>query len=87
MVIEYKKAFWKRIAKAPVKIPMATAERIKIFANNPFDPLLNNHKLSGKYHGCRSINITGDWRAIFKEFNDYQLVSFETLGTHSQLYK
>ena len=32
----------------------------------------------------RSINISGDWRAVFEQNNDE--VYFVTLGTHSQLY-
>lgn len=87
MTVKYKHEFTKRIAKAPVKIRTTFAERGRIFVETPFHPLLNNHRLTGKYAGCRSIDITGDWRAIFREFNNYELVIFETIGTHSQLYK
>ena len=73
--------------KADKKIQSAFFERLRLFEDNPFYPMLDNHRLTGKYEGCRSINITGDWRAIFREFENYGLVSFETLGTHSQLYK
>lgn len=55
---------------------------------------LHNHKLSGKYSGFRSINITGDWRAIFSEQDvkhgkviTKKVITFEYFGTHSQLYK
>ena len=51
-----------------------------------YSTLLNNHSLTGKYTGCKSINITGDWRAIFEEIND-NIIYFVELGTHSQLYK
>jgi addiction module RelE/StbE family toxin len=87
MRIEYASPFKKKFNKAPAKIQRAFMERGKIFESDPYHPLLNNHKLGGKYEGYRSINITGDWRAVFREFNNYSLVSFETLGTHSQLYK
>ena len=87
MVIKAKKKFTKTFNKTPAKIQLAFTQRVDIFRNNPFDSQLNNHALGGKYQGYRSINITGDWRAIFREFNNYKLVSFETLGTHSQLYK
>jgi mRNA-degrading endonuclease YafQ of YafQ-DinJ toxin-antitoxin module len=36
----------------------------------------------------RSINITWDYRAIFKEYPDgtYEFVDFIDIWTHSQLY-
>ena len=51
-----------------------------------FNPLLNNHYLGGEYEGCRSINITGDIRAIFyiKQNSD---VVFINIGSHSELYE
>ena len=55
-----------------------------MFSLNPYDLRLNNHILSGKWSGYRSINITGDWRAIFRETETG--VYFIVLGTHSQLY-
>ena len=60
-------------------------ERFKVFMQDPFLPLLNNHALYGKYAGCRSINITGDIRAI------YQLCGIDTayfiaIDFHSNLY-
>lgn len=43
--------------------------------------------LKGSYLGFRSINITGDWRAIYSEEKNKKgdkTVIFEVLGTHSQ---
>jgi mRNA-degrading endonuclease YafQ of YafQ-DinJ toxin-antitoxin module len=65
-------------------------ERYKIFLDNPFNPQLNNHHLSGQLNKYRSINITGDWRALYLEglnANGGEVIIFEILGTHSQLYK
>lgn len=87
MIIQPSKKFAKAFEKIPAKIQLAFEQRIEIFRNNPFHPLLNNHALTGKYSDFRSINITGDWRTIFQEFNNYRLVSLETIGTHNQLYK
>lgn len=87
MVISARKKFRKNFKKVPAKIRLAFAQRVDIFRANPLHPLLNNHALDGKYFGFRSINITGDWRAIFREDGNYKFVTFETIGTHSQLYK
>jgi addiction module RelE/StbE family toxin len=61
-------------------------ERGNLFLECPFHPLLNNHALQGEYQGCRSINITGDLRAIYKEI-DSDTVYFIALGTHPELYE
>jgi mRNA-degrading endonuclease YafQ of YafQ-DinJ toxin-antitoxin module len=59
-----------------------------LFASEPFHPLLNNHPLTSDRTGQRTINVTGDWRIIFKELSDgkYELVELVDIGTHSQLY-
>lgn len=86
MEIEYSKNFIKQVKKAPVKVKLKLRTRMKMFKQDRFKPILNNHSLKGKYVGYRSINITGDWRAIFLEFEKGKVVSFELLGTHSELY-
>ena len=89
MRITYSKQFEKQLRKAPVKIIEAFRERRKLFHQNPLNPLLHNHALSGKMKGLRSIYITGDWRAIYSEVKeeDELIIVFEMLGTHCQLYR
>ena len=52
---------------------------------NPFHSLLNNHALSGKYSGYRSINIGGDLRAIYEPIS-LDIAFFIIMGTHPELY-
>ncbi|MFH0891253.1 MAG: type II toxin-antitoxin system RelE/ParE family toxin [Candidatus Falkowbacteria bacterium] len=85
MFIDFKKDFIKSLDKAPVKIQAAFYKQIKIFELDPFCPVLRNHKLTGEFNSCRSIDITGDWRAIYEEKNE-DIVVFLLLGTHSKLY-
>lgn len=87
--IDYSKKFNKQLKKAPLSIKIAFRDRLIIFIKNPFAPILNNHFLKGKYLFSRSINITGDWRAIYSEVleNKEKVAIFLALGTHSQLYK
>jgi len=62
-------------------------ERRDLFLENPFDPILNNHPLSGKkYYGYRSIDIKGDLRVIFWSLNS-ETALFVAVGTHNKLYK
>jgi addiction module RelE/StbE family toxin len=90
MLVKFSKDFGKCYQKADLKIKLNFDKRLQFFAEKPFHPQLHNHLLTGKYSGFRSINITGDWRAIFSVHIDNQgnqTVIFELLGTHSQLYK
>ena len=59
--------------------------QLAIFIENPFDLLLNNHPLQGKYEGFRSINIGGDLRAIY-EMAEKDIAYFIAIDTHSKLY-
>lgn len=86
--IDYSKQFNKQLKKASLVIKIAFRNRLEIFIQNPFHSQLNNHSLTGTLKGYRSINITGDWRAVFSEqgsSGDELVVIFEILGTHSQL--
>lgn len=86
MFINFARKFVKSYHKAPVEIREAVSIRLKLFRQNALHPLLNNHRLTGQYKDLRSINITGDWRAIYEEV-DKETVYFLELGTHSQLYR
>ena len=83
--IDFSNKFKKNLKKTPLKIKIALRKKLQLFSTNPFNPILNNHSLIGNYKGYRSINITGDWRAIYSQHSGR--IIFEELGTHSQLYK
>lgn len=87
--IDYSKVFDKQLRRTPLKIKIAFRNRLELFLKQPFHPLLNNHSLSGKLSGYRSINVTGDWRAIYSiaDKEETKVTVFEMIGTHSQLYK
>lgn len=84
MEIAFHKQFKKKFKKLPLKIQKQFYERIKLFCVNKHHEILNNHSVEGVFEGCRSINITGDYRAIFKVELDVSI--FITIGTHSELY-
>jgi addiction module RelE/StbE family toxin len=83
--IDFSNKFEKNLKKAPLEIKIAFRKRMEIFSEDPFSSILNNHSLTGIYKGYRSINITGNWRAIYSEYPNK--IVFIALGTHSQLYK
>ncbi|MCG2689871.1 type II toxin-antitoxin system mRNA interferase toxin, RelE/StbE family [Candidatus Parcubacteria bacterium] len=86
MKIIFHKNFDKCFSKLTTKQKEKTKERLALFSEYPFNSILNNHPLRGKYTDYRSINITGDLRAIFKLLNPDKVI-FVTLGSHSELYR
>ena len=87
MRVKFSRRFEKRYNRAPKKIRKAFDSRLEIFIADKFHPTLNNHALIGKFAGYRSLNITGDWRAVFREMDSGERVYFDLIGSHSQLYK
>ncbi len=85
MRITHSKQFKKQYEKLGPKLKARVRERIVLFLESPFNPVLENHPLHGKYSGFRSINITGDIRLIYETIGD-DAVHLALLGTHSQLY-
>ncbi len=86
MKIVFHRDFHKRYARMRPSEQKRTDERILIFQQNQFHPILNNHALSHPYEGCRSINITGDLRAVFREIAP-DIIRFIIAGTHTELYE
>jgi len=80
------KNFEKQFSKLPQNIKQKTIKRLEVFVKDPFDKKLNNHNLSGRQKNQRSINITGDIRAIYEEIEKDEIVMFIAIGSHSQLY-
>lgn len=86
MIVHFHKKFYKSFESLDPKIRHILVERLRIFKVNPHDTKLNNHALKGKWLGYRSINISGDFRALYREISNDEVI-FSAIGTHSQLYK
>lgn len=89
MTVKYSPSFLKVFRKADVRIRKSFKQRILIFSKNPNDLQLNNHELAKEWLGHRSIDITNDYRAVYKEeaVEEEKVAHFVTLGTHEELYK
>jgi addiction module RelE/StbE family toxin len=85
MVIIFSKNFTREYEKLSKSLQNKFKTRFTIFQKDIYNPLLKNHTLQGKWGGNRSINITGDIRAIYREENE--LIIFIAIGSHSDLYK
>ncbi len=86
MKIVFHRRFEKKFIKLSRKIRNGFKERMNLFIENPFHPQLNNHALTGERRSQWSINITGDWRAIYV-LKGEDTVIFIDIDTHSNLYK
>jgi addiction module RelE/StbE family toxin len=82
--IEFSPTFQKLLARAPTEIKQAVQDAIDMFEENPHTTTLRNHVLTGKYQDFRSINVTDDWRALYRE--EPERFYFSELGTHDELY-
>lgn len=85
MQIYLHKKFYKDYTKLNPKIQKKFKEKRNLFFLDEFNVALNNHASKGKWLGYRSINITGNIRAIFKR--DPETAIFVTIDSHSNLYR
>ena len=79
------KSFDKNFSKLPKKTKGKVIKQFEIFVVDPMSPILNNHKLHGKWSKYRSINVASDIRAIYCLENG--VAKFIDIGSHSKLYE
>lgn len=86
--IEFTDFFNKQRKAAPSAIKVAFRETLALFLEDPNNPYLRNHPLTGKLAGYISIDVTDDWRALFKETQTggQKVITFHKIGTHEELY-
>lgn len=80
----FKRAFKKRVA-GNANAEARFWERVEEFKNDPFDPKLRTHKLSGKLKDLWGFSIEYDLRVVFY-FVDTQRAVFVDIGTHTEVY-
>lgn len=87
--VEFRPFFNKQRKKAPLEIKQAFREVLALFLEDSDHKFLRNHPLKKNLAGYRSIDVTEDYRAVFKIRNTKTetIIVFHLLGTHAQLYK
>ncbi|MEX1061506.1 MAG: type II toxin-antitoxin system mRNA interferase toxin, RelE/StbE family [Patescibacteria group bacterium] len=85
MIVRFHRNFEKQYRKLNGNQKNKFQERLKVFLYDEFNPTLNNHPLRGHYQGYRSINVTGDLRAVYKRLKDAAV--FVAIDIHSNLYR
>lgn len=59
---------------------------LRIFAENPIDPRLRNHKLTGTQKGIRSISAGYDLRILYYEKGGHTVAILIRVGSHDEVY-
>ncbi len=87
--IEFTPFFEKQRKAAPLEIRQAFLETLSLFIDDSDHSTLRNHALKENFAGYRSIDVTEDWRAVFKETNagEWKVITFHMIGTHKDLYR
>lgn len=86
MKLVFKKSFIKNYHKLNKSDRSKVDLALELFERNPKDNALNNHPLTGKLQGKRSISAGFDLRIIIKVEGDYVIVTMLAVGTHNQVY-
>ena len=86
MNVVFHNRFEKAVQKLPTKVRQKAFERIVLFTDYPLNRQLRNHSLNTPYKGSYSIDIIGNYRAIY-ELVDNDTALFTHISTHSQLYR
>lgn len=84
MRVFFHKNFKKQYKKLPKKIQVRFNERLTLYLKEKEHPLLNVHALQGDNVPLISLNVGGDYRALFVQ--EKNAVTFHCIGTHSELY-
>ncbi len=85
MKVIFHKYFDKSYEKCSLAVKKKFKKQLKIFLENPHNPLLENHAIHSKWKDFRSINVTGDYRALYY-YLDNDTAKFFIIDTHSNLY-
>src|SRR6266699_2916578 len=87
--IEFSTVFNRQLKNSAREIKAAFKVTLPLFREDPNHPVLRNHALRENFEGYRSIDVTEDWRALFKEMyaGKQKVITFHRIATHKDLYE
>jgi mRNA-degrading endonuclease YafQ of YafQ-DinJ toxin-antitoxin module len=80
----FKKAFNKLVKRNP-DCAFDILNSLLLFSNNPFNPVLKSHKLSGDKKELWSFSVQSDLRIIFGFETDNTAI-LVNIGSHDEVY-
>jgi len=87
--VQFSKQFDKQLRASREEVRKAFSDSLQLLLTNKYNFSLNNHLLTGRYIGYRSINVHEDLRAIYREMYGERgmVMVFEVLGRQEELFK
>jgi mRNA-degrading endonuclease YafQ of YafQ-DinJ toxin-antitoxin module len=85
MQIELTNHFLKMVCKLQKSEQVILSKKVGIFKNNPQDPRLRTHFLTGKLKNIQSFSLNYSKRVLFVV--DKNKFIFIAVGTHDQVYR
>ncbi|MGK7899073.1 MAG: type II toxin-antitoxin system YafQ family toxin [Xenococcus sp. (in: cyanobacteria)] len=85
----FKRAYKTNIKRRP-DLTAKIEEKLRLLANEPYDPTLRTHKLKGKLSGSWSCSVEYDCRIVFdfiknSDTNTEEIFLLD-IGTHDEVY-
>lgn len=86
--IEFSSIFERKLRQLSAEIIVAFKETLELLQENPNHERLRRHFLKEKFSGYQSIDVTDDYRAVFREEKTENtiIIKFHAIGTHKDLY-
>ncbi len=85
----FKRRF-KRLIKKNQQLQDQILEVLELLSDDPFNPALKSHKLTGKLDGLWSCSVAYDCRIIFAfkkdAITDDDLIVLVDIGSHDEVY-
>ena len=82
--VPFKRAFKKRV-EGRADLESKFWQRAEIFTQNPHEPRLRTHRLSGALREMWSFTVQHDLRVVFF-FTDARQAVFVDIGRHEEVY-
>ena len=87
MTVKPDKVFLKRahkLLKNKPQLKKAYAELYRKLSNDPFDPSMHTHALTGRLKGKYACSLTYEIRVVFRLYDD--IVHLLDIGSHDEVY-
>ena len=85
--LEYAPSYLRQAKKIVRKYPhlkKSYTELLKKLSENPFDPTLHTHPLTGELRGLHACSLTHELRVVFRLYDD--IVHLLDIGSHDEVY-
>lgn len=73
-----------KLQKQGKDIKKLRAALVLLQQGNSLPSQLHDHKLAGKWKGCRDLHISGDWILIYE--TEGNSITLHRTGSHSEIY-